>query len=585
MPEAHPAPAARQKWWALALCCVLALYWGWGYRDASSWGWDESMHAELPAARLVLATQAVRPAAAMAAVHDSDRYPIVYPAMLAVPQFFFGISEDNARRSSVAIWCLALFALWLLGVELARAARGPDGEPRPNEAFVPWIALAFGAASPLGLALGYSLFLEAPFVLTGALALRGWLRRGAHLGEDGRFVRERRAGAWFVLAFFTKFNYSLLLALGCGADWLLEGISEVRAGRGREFARRTAHLLMLPAIFGVWWFILPLPHGLETAAEHREAFAEFLSGNQDGNEQGNEWRILYLACFFSLSVRALILQGVGALAGLRRLTRGTRVLWLTAIATFVPIWTHPFFLERFWLPLGISLWPLAALGIANVLPRARVGAAAIVVALAALVAVDPTSDALKLAGHYGMISSDPEKQDDEVELYKRSELVRMGSLERGRPALRRPALKREERETLDELIASVTGPMEKVAWLGISSEYSPAVLHLGLLENGGSPGRFLRDAHMPLDLEFRGNRGYGEWTDQDLLEWASDFDLVLMSDPVDFNQREGRAYMRPLQQRLCEDLGWTEERVGLVDRERLLRDPLRIRIFAVRPPR
>lgn len=581
MSDVPPVAPSRRWWLALAVCAVLAAHWAWGYSDPNSWGWDESMHAELPAARLVLSTQAIRPAAAMAAVFDSDRYPIVYPAMLAVPQFFFGISEDVARRSAVTIWCLALFAIWLLAAEVARAARGKDGAPRKHEDLVPWIALALGAASPLGLALGYSLFLEAPFVLTGALALRGWLRRGAHLGDDGRLVRERRAGAWFVLAFFTKFNYSLLLAMGCGVDWLLEGIGEVRAGRGKFFARRTAHLLMMPAIIGVWWFLLPLPHGLETAAEHREAFAEFLAGNQEGNGQGVEWRVLYLACFFSVSARGLALQVLGAVLGLRWFRARTRVVWLTLFATFVPIWTHPFFLERFWLPLGISLWPLAALGIASVLPRARVVAVPLLVALGFAVGVNPTADALKVAEHYGLLGGG----SDEVEAYKRSELERMTSLARGRDALKRPALSRVEREELDALIAAAVGPLEKVAWLGISSEYSPAALHLGLLENGGSPGRFLRDAHMPLDLEFRGNRGYGEWTDEDLSEWASEFDVVLMSDPVDFNQREGRLYMRPLQQRLCDDLGWREDRVGLIDRARILRDPLRIRIFLARPPR
>lgn len=585
MSDVHYAPAARQAWWAFALCCMLAFCWAYGYRDESSLGWDESMHAELPAARLVLATQALRPAAAMAAVHDSDRYPIVYPFMLAVPQFFFGISEDVARRASVAIWCFALFAIWLLAAELARAARGPDGEPWRNEAWVPWIALAFGAASPLGLALGYSLFLEAPFVLTGSLALRGWIRRGRHLGTDGRLVRERRSGGWFVLAFFTKFNYSMLLALGCAGDWLIEGLGEWRAGRGREFARRTAHLLMLPAIFGVWWFLLPLPHGFETAAEHREAFAEFLSGNQGGNEMPAQMRILYLACFFSLSVRALCVQCVGAIAGLRRTTAASRVLWLTLIATFVPIWTHPFFLERFWLPLGISVWPLAALGIANWLPRVPTLAAATVIALGTIVTFGRDDDALRLARSFGMISSDESKLDDPIETYKREELVRMGSLARGRAALQRPALKRAERETLDKLIAAVVKPLDHVAWLGISTEYSPALLHLGLLENGGSPARFLRDAHMPLDLEFRGNRDAAEWTNADLADWADEFEVILMSDPVDFNQREGRGYMRPLQQRLCDDLGWKELRLGVIDRERLLRDPLRIRIFAVRPPR
>lgn len=580
MSEPHPAPAARQTWWALAICIALGLYWGWGFTDELSWGWDEAMHAELPAARLVLSTEAIRPAAAMAAVHDSDRYPIVFPALLAVPQFLFGISEDVARRTAVAVWCAALFAIFLLGRELARAARGSDGAARRGEAWVPWLALAFAAASPMGLALGSSLFLEAPFVLTGALAMRGWLRRGAHLGEDGRLVRERRAGAWFVLAFFTKFNYCLLLAMGCGIDWLFEGLSEWRAGRGRAFLSRTAHLLMLPALVGFWWFIAPLPHGLETAAEHREAFREFVSGNEAGNGQSAELRFLYLSCFFSLTLRAFALSCFGALAGLGSALRGSRVLWLTLAATFLPIWLHPFFLDRFWLPLGISLWPLAALGLARCLPRQRFAAAAIVVALGVGVAVRPTSDVVRLADRFGML-----QDDEKLAAYQQEVFATFSELGRDRQVPKRPALRRVEREELDALIAGAVKPNESVGWLGISSEYSPAALHLGLLENGGSPARFLRDAHQSVDLEFRGNLGYGEWTNEDLAEWANDFDVILMSDPVDFNQREGRGFMRPLQRRLCDDLGWTEERLGWIDRARTLRDPLRIRIFAVRPPR
>jgi len=556
-PAPPSLPNRKHCWLALAACIALALFWSWGYRDARSWGWDESMHAELPAARLALSTAAIRPAAAMAAVHDSDRYPIVFPALLAVPQFFFGISEDVARRSAIAVWCGALFALFLLARELARAARGPSGEPLRNEAWVPWLTLAFAAASPMGHTYGASLFLESPFVLTGALALRGWLRRGSYLGEDTRLLRERRAGAWFVLAFFTKFNYSLLLALGCGVDWMIEGFCELRAGRGHAYLRRTAHLLFMPALIGTWWFLAPLPHGLETAAEHREAFYEFLGGNQQGNGQGADLRILYMGCFFAITLRVLGVQILGALVGLGAALRGSRVLWLALLATFLPIWLHPFFLDRFWLPLGISFWPLAALGIARILPRAPSLAVPLVAVLALAVSFDPTADVTWLAGRFGMLQT-----EEPLASYQAAEFAKLSELGRGPGRSTSPALLRGEREELDQLLAGYLGPMERVAWLGISSEYSPAALHLGLLENGGASGRFLRDAHMPLDLDFRGNLGYGEWTNEQLAEWANEFDVILIRDPVDFGQRVGRGFMRTLQQRLCNDLGWRAELVG-----------------------
>jgi hypothetical protein len=129
-------------------------------------------------------------------------------------------------------------------------------------------------------------------------------------------------------------------------------------------------------------------------------------------------------------------------------------------------------------------------------------------------------------------------------------------------------------EEMLDLIGARVGPEQRVAWIGMSSELSPAALHLGLLERGGSRMRFLRDAHRKMDIV--PNLGaadplappqFDEPADRDafLEETFGGFDWVLTCSPVDLKDRPARRsiadnFHRPLGERL----GYQASRLGSV---------------------
>ena len=125
-------------------------------------------------------------------------------------------------------------------------------------------------------------------------------------------------------------------------------------------------------------------------------------------------------------------------------------------------------------------------------------------------------------------------------------------------------------------------------WLGISSELSPAALHVGLHERQGSPERLRRDAHPvrpdgnpKLVLSF-----FGEdpgWNDDQLFGWAGSFDVVLTTDPPDLKGRGAREFVRAYQNRLRDsgrvtavELGRLEVAKGLGAQE--------VGLYALRKP-
>ena len=64
-----------------------------------SWGYDESMHAAYPAARMAVAMRAGAASELARAVHDCRQYPFAYPAVLGAAQSVVGVSERTGRHN------------------------------------------------------------------------------------------------------------------------------------------------------------------------------------------------------------------------------------------------------------------------------------------------------------------------------------------------------------------------------------------------------------------------------------------------------------------------------------------------------
>src|SRR6185436_3018739 len=168
-----------------------------------------------------------------------SQYPFVYPAFLAAVEGIFGFGEATCRAATTALWCGAIFGVFLLAREVEEEGIGP------------WIAAAFAALSPMALAFAGTLFLEVPFACASVFAIRAWIRRRRRPGTAG----ELAAGAWIALCLFTKWDYGLLLCAGLAVDWTFDAILAFRAGERRAFLARSAALAAVPTFLSLWWFV------------------------------------------------------------------------------------------------------------------------------------------------------------------------------------------------------------------------------------------------------------------------------------------------------------------------------------------
>lgn len=545
---------------------LLAFVWTRGIPRSPALGWDEAMHADLPALRILLALQQGEVRSAFDALLDCARYPFVYPAFLSAVQGTFGVGEAVCRAAGTVVWCAALYGLFLLGVELSREDRG--------RRLAPWIAMAFGALSPMALAFSGTLFLEVPFACVSVYALRAWLRRRSRPGTSS----ELAAGAWIAACVFTKFNYGLLLLLGLCLDWLCEAVSAARAGEWRAFLRRSASLWLVPVAVALWWFIAPFPAGFEAGLEHRRALAGFLAGNRDFARVPAADRLLHASAWLSLTPRLFVVVAVSAAATLSCATRpAIRTLWLVFAAMAIPMLCHPFHLDRFLIPVAVPLWALAALGLTRMIPDRWRFRPALLAVLAVLCVLYPARAAVRTAEFFGKLSEDPRTRAYQEDLYRR-----WADLGPSRP-LPTAGLAREESDRALDIVAREAGPTARIGWIGVWPELSPGAIHIGLLARGGSVERFLRDAAAPMDVAYFGDDP--GWSDEELLAYASRFDVVFASEPPDPKGRPGRAWTRDYRRRLAEMAGFEARPVGSVGVARPMQDVLESTLYACRPKR
>ncbi|MEE8468263.1 MAG: hypothetical protein V3T22_07395 [Planctomycetota bacterium] len=568
---------------ALALALFLALTYQLfvhAGRNVDSWGWDESTHAELPAARMVVGDVGQ----AVDALMQCEQYPFVFPLVLAAGQALFGVSENVARGVAFGLWVLVgLSALALLGRELGR------GSGRSTE-----LALALpllSCTSPLVWRYAPSLFLEVPFLTVSTLTLWAWLRRGES-AAGWRRGRELLAGALVAAAFFTKWNYGALLAAGLGADWLVESWLETRAGRARSQALRSLWLALPLTAMLSWWFVLPLPAGLEVAAGHREALAGFLAGNRGGATTDWNMRLLHWGTGVA-RVPWLVVLASGWLLALRCAhRRPTRLLWLVALTSCVPVALHPFHLDRFLIPGLLPLWCLAAVGLARESAlgdawHARLQVGLLLVTSAVLTGVYLSVPPHAVADRLGFLVEATDAQSSRLREYQRHVIDEDWSLAGRVPTA---GLPRAVADTLLSLVAQEVKPNERVAWIGMSSELSRAALHLGLLARGGSRARFLADSPQLMDVtpvpgmplpRFGSDGERDDW----LAAETAAFDVVLITSPVDLKGRVGREAIRSrFHAPLMERLGWVEKELGKVSVPRPPGEPLQVTLFALRRP-
>lgn len=572
MSSAEARPFSTRGLLVAALAALgLASAWIATLPSSPTYGWDESMHVALPAARLRLALAAGEFGLAWDALLDCAQYPFVQPVALALVQGVFGATERVARAFGIVEWCATLFGVFVLA-RIVIESLEPERRP-PAAVLAPWLAFAFAALSPLALGFAGTLFLETPSACAGVWALVAWL----WLWRAPTRGRALLAGTLATIALFTKWNYGLLLGAALALD-LAWRLGE-RAGRA-ERLRVLIPLAMPPLVLCVWWFVLPVPGGAAVAEEHRSAFASFLAGNQDFARVAVSRRVFCATGLLSVSPRMALLALCGVAFALAhwRAPAG-RMLILVIVATWVPVWTHPFFQERFLIPGVVFVWVFGAVGLST---RLSCGAKGVTVAAGLLLAAWwPLSDSpripvdTRIVGEACGVIAGPEA----VREYVVSEIARHRSLGSGR-ALDSSGLETGAAHALLDAIANEVGPDERCGWIGMSSELSPAALHLGLLERGGSGSRLLRDAPVRMDLDYFAD------PHADLAavkSHAARFDVVFATDPPDLKGRSAREWARAARELLIQDGAWTARELGRFEIARPMKDPLVVTLFACRP--
>ncbi|TAJ12772.1 MAG: hypothetical protein EPO68_13520 [Planctomycetota bacterium] len=564
--------------------------------------------------RMLSAAQAGRWDEASDVLLDCQQYPPAYPVLLAGVQSVTGVSELACRRTGRVLRAFGVLGAWLLAVEVLRRRRAEAAVSSsatgassaggvssatgvssavgvssassdawsPRELFAAVLAPFLLFFSPLFQHYSGSLFLEVPFAVASLFALRAWLRR-ADESAQRPLVRELAAGAWIALCVFTKWNYGLLLGAGLAAAWLFEAFDALRAKHIGRFAVRTLFLAAVPVLAFLWWFVLPLPRGPELGALHRASFLAFLQGNQDAS-MATSWaaRALDWALAFLPSARALLVALVGLLLVLPWALRGSvRALLLALLASALPVALHPFHLDRFLVPQLVLVCVLAAIGLSRLAPRSLGGAALAFALLAALALVAPTAEHGLVLRASGLAQDEPATR-----AYQLDTLAEAASSASDR-RLRTAGVERAVHDALLDALARDAGPNARVGWLGVNPEFPPAAIHLGLLARGGSAERFRRDSGRTrsdgkFDMIVTHEFVDPGWNDEQIRGWARGFDVVCVTQPMDWKGRAAKEVLARYRDVLLKDGEWKAAPLATVEVARAMREPLGVQLVALR---
>ena len=583
-------------WLVLAVPMVLMV------NEDRSWGWDESMHVGLPATHMAHAVGSGDLGEAARVALDCNQYPFVYPTVVAAAELLFGAADNPehfGRRVGRFVWSLGLLGLLLLSLELS------VGLAESTRKLAAFFTLCLGLFSPLFMDYSGTWFLEVPFATVSIFCLALWLRRTRLMGYPGGGRRDLAVGVLIAMAFFTKFNYGLLLGAGLFLDVCLGAFFAIRDRTVSLFALSTLRIALVPLVAFAWWFLLPLPGGSAVAEIHRTAFMDFLAGNQQLERVSDARRLLDLGIGLFATPRALLAVVVGLVLSLALLVRTPRrvgSLWIVLLTMGIPIAMHNFHLDRFLLGPAPFAFALGALGLAHGLGPVLRGHAALIGAplLVALALVMPSLDGnLLFAKTVGFASPKDGVTPAQVEAtaqvraYQEAMIVERQAMAPWRPLSTNGIASAEASQLLDLMATEVLavqathGSAAKFGWLGINTELSPAALHIGAVARGSDPGRLRRDAGLvrgdgnpDLCMTFQGvDPG---WHDDQLQAWSRGFEVIFMTTPFALKPRKNREFIRGYQERLVALGDFTPTKLGEVEVAQLLKEPLVVSLYAMR---
>jgi hypothetical protein len=257
------------------------------------------------------------------------------------------------------------------------------------------------------------------------------------------------------------------------------------------------------------------------------------------------------------------------------------------------VFLHPFFQDRFLVPGGPPFFALAAIGLVAFLARATrrsgwparvpyvtwtTSALLIVLAVVPLKGKDAPIDVdtAFVARASGVLRAPGPGASAMMNEYALNEIARRQTLGADR-VVPVAGLERDEARAILDLVAREAGPDERVGWIGMSSEMSPAIVMLGRLERGGSRASFLRDA--PVTMGWFADPGVDALRVRAFVEG---FDVIFITDPPDLKGRPSGLWAASARHLLLTGGGWMEHELGHVDIARPMRPPLPVTLIACR---
>jgi hypothetical protein len=590
MPPAEARSRRSRAVLVAALAAVgLGLYWSMTLAPSPAFGWDESMHVGLPAARMRLAVAEGRIGAAFDALLDCAQYPFAQPLFLAIAPSQLASTDTDVRHWVIFQWAATLVGSFVL---VRSALRRRDAEPSDVDGdradLAAWVAFTLAALSTLSLIYAGTLFLEVPSACAGVWTLVAWLAFWRRPTRKRALI----AGALVTLSIFVKWNYGLMLAVGLAADGVVRLLP--REGRAQRL-RALVGISWIPLVALAWWFLLPLPGGASAGAQHREALFGFLGGNTELEPVPAGVRLFHLLCSLAPTPRLLVVELLGLAAALWLVRdAAVRTLAIVLVAMWGPVFAHPFFQDRFLVPGGPVFFALAAIGLVAFLSRATrkggwparvpfvtwtTSALSIVLAVLPLKGKDAPIDVdtAFVARATGLLGERGSGAAAIVHDYKLDTIARRQTLGRDRVVPGNGLELTEARAILD-LVAMEAQPDERVGWLCMSSEISPALVHFGRLERGGSRATFLRDAGTPM-----GTSSDPRADAAAVRAFAEPFDVVFLTDPPDVKGRADGRWGAAARAQLLGGGGWTEREIGEVEIASPMGAKRPVKLFACRP--
>lgn len=488
-------------WGALAAGLVLLLL---GLPRAGTPGTDETLHA-FAGLRMVEHLKALDAGAFWRELHRPDYYTPIGRLGLGLG-FLFGDGFAAPRAATCVAWILSI----ALTVPLARRIA-----PRsPGHAGL-WAAL-FLLTSWLGVSYSRGTYLEAWSALATVVCVHLYLRAR----EGGTALGALACGIGLGMALLVKYTYGLFIvgAVGLSGLWdLWRRPPGVRPGKLAAWV--AAGMLGTLA----WWFVLPLPLGLETGAAHRERFVTYLKKAADLSSPGPEFVVVAWALEACLSLAICALQLVAIGWGFSR-WRDPAARLCATLAFVGPLGfvVYPFRIDRFLLPTLFGACALSgalvAAWIGRTPPRWR---APVAIGLALL-----------LFGTRGLGSAAvlqrvyPAVQD---------EAAAANAKRWARPYAHRlaPASGPEGTQAVLDAAARHLDPARRFAWIGgTGTELPPILLDWKLFQESGDRTPIFRDRP---EVEWFWSEP--PWDEAAFRAWASLYPQIGVLEPPDPRNR------------------------------------------------